>query len=360
MLTHSAHTNITRSAVLADTNQRLARFFDVKISSAGLIDERYEKLWTSISHYSLAGGKRLRPYMTLVAYEAFGGKNIEGMRTIATAQELLHLSMLVHDDIIDRDTLRHGTKNIQGVYIDTYKKLRTDPVEVRHYADSTALLAGDLLLSSAYEMCLESSVPDADKLTAQQYLASAVFSVVGGELLDTDAVLYSDTPTDAKTIALHKTASYSFVTPLVTGASLAHASDADLSTLTDFAEALGIAYQFTDDLLGVFGDEAITGKPTSSDIAEGKQTLLLQEAYRVASPTERATLDELVGKRDLSDNELAAVRTLFITTGAKAKIEDVITSHTNHARQKLHAMKLSPAHGAAFEELIASSTKRTF
>ncbi len=152
------------------------------------VHPHYARLWNSIATLFDAGGKRLRPFMTLLTYQALQRQACHRYLPAAVAQELLHQAMLIHDDIIDRDTIRYHVKNVSGQYRDIYKDIK----DKAHFADSSALLAGDLLLSEAHIQVSLASV-DADiQAKSQEVLSQAVFHVVGGELLDTEASFLSD------------------------------------------------------------------------------------------------------------------------------------------------------------------------
>jgi geranylgeranyl diphosphate synthase type II len=159
--------------------------------------------------------------------------------------------MLIHDDIIDRDDISYGVRNISGSYLDHYETLVPDTNERRHFARSAAILAGDLLLSDAYRLIAQLQVPASAILAAQSLLNEAIYSVVGGELLDTEAAFKKLASAHPEIIATYKTAGYSFVMPLLIGATIAGAPAEDLTILRHLGTKVGIAYQMRDDYLGV-------------------------------------------------------------------------------------------------------------
>lgn len=344
--------------VRADINTMLEEYFSEKISHSATLNHDYAQLWKVLSHLSSAGGKRLRPYMTVLAYQAFGGKDYSGILPIAVAQELLHLCLLIHDDIIDRDFTRYGVNNVSGSYVDIYEKLIQDHNERVHLANSAALLAGDLALSGAYEMTLKSSLPLENITVAQGQLSKSIFAVVGGELLDTESVLHSFSSVDALQIAKLKTASYSFNGPLITGASLAKASPHNLRVLADYAEALGIAFQLTDDLLGTFGDSTVTGKTNTGDLSEGKRTLLMQKTFEKSSQAEHQLLNSLVGKADLTPLEADKIRNIIVDCGAKTEIESLVDAYATKAQSHLQKIAIRSANKQALEQLIHFAANR--
>lgn len=298
---------------------------------------RYGALWQALEGLVLApqGGKRLRPYMTVLAYQGYGGRD-EAIYEVAAAYELLHACLLIHDDIIDRDDVRYGIKNVTGQYIERYG----DTVDGRHFAEGAALLGGDLLLAGAFAFVAASSFSAEDRLAAQADLQAAIFAVAGGELIDMEAVSEPFIDIDTIGIAQYKTAIYSCVAPLQTGARLAGANDKELGLLHDFGVAFGIAYQLMDDVLGIFGDSTKTGKSNTGDIAEGKRTYLMQTAFRMAPPAEQAILTKLVGKADISRTEVNQVRTILDTSGARSATAATMMEYKVAAETALHATAL--------------------
>ena len=317
---------------------------------AGKVSAHYEALWQTIETLYTAGGKRLRPYLTLLSYQAFGGDSLETILPAAAAQELTHLALLIHDDIIDRDLIRYGVRNITGQFIDAYSQIIKDEADRRHYAESAAILAGDLLFSEAYVLVGTSGAEE---------LHTALFGVLGGELLDTEAAFRPDRA-DPLVIAVQKTASYSFTGPLLTGAKLAGASNEQCNTIRALAEQVGIGFQLQDDLIGVFGDEAVTGKSTDGDIREGKFTILIEEFLAKADPSARKEFDDLFGKKNATEEEIARVRQLIIESGAKTAVEQRIGEYRSSALELLKELDFKSEIDAAFTSLIDLCLNREF
>lgn len=333
-------------------------YFEENIEKAKTISTHYTALWEALYAFAKSGGKRIRPQMTLLAYEAFGGKGTSTMLPIAAAQELLHLSMLIHDDIIDRDYLRHGVDNIAGSYEKIYESLVQDSSERTHYAQSAALLAGDLLISGSYQLMMDTSIIPQKIIAIQKMLGESIFEVAGGELLDTEAAFRPAGEIDAETIAHFKTASYTFIGPLMTGALLAHASDADKTLLRIFADNLGIAYQFTDDIIGIFGNEEITGKSTIGDIREGKRTYIIEQFYDIASGEELTEFEKYFGQSDITREEASMVRELLRISGAKRKTEEAVDHHVENALIALAGLRIEDIHKEKLRDLVRTATKR--
>ncbi|MFZ1250662.1 MAG: polyprenyl synthetase family protein [Candidatus Microsaccharimonas sp.] len=342
---------------LVDTHIRY--YCEERKNQAKPIGERYVVLWDAIQSLVLAGGKRLRPYMVVNTYFAYAkNPDITTILPAAVAQELLHAAMLMHDDIIDKDLIRYGVKNIAGQYRDIYAPLINDEQEKNHLSLSAAILAGDMLLSDAHRLLKSVNLPAELVIQADEILSNGIFEVIGGELLDSEVAMYPVGTITAETIAKYKTASYSFVSPLTMGAVLAGASEKEIHLLTQLSEHLGIGYQLRDDILGMFGDSAKTGKSTSTDIIEGKRTMLVEAFDRLANPVQKQRFYELFHNPKASIAELQEVRTLIETAGAKADIERTIFELEDKAFIIVDQLAISEEHKQAFYELLRTSLKR--
>lgn len=348
----------TNTAYMHHIEELLEAVFNEGLSGAKSIDSRYERLWQSMADLVFAGGKRLRPHMVFLAYDAFGGQDPQSIASIAAAHELLHTSLLIHDDVIDRDTLRRGHKNINGIYQDFYRRYDLSDKDTVHYAHSAAILAGDLLLAASHRLIAESSLSSAQKTLAMQHLSRGIFEVAGGELLDIEATFMPFSLSSAATIARYKTASYSFIAPLLTGAALASASPHQQENLQRFAESLGIAYQFSDDILGTYGDEKITGKPFDGDIREGKLTFLIEQYLALTPSGAREVFDATFHNNNATAADIESLRRAIKKSGALENTLKAIDIHTETAKKSLNTLALPKQSHDAFLALIQSLINR--
>lgn len=313
-----------------------------RVAQATVVHPRYERLWREIARIYQAGGKRMRPYLTVVGY----GELDEAIVPVAAVQELLHVAMLVHDDIIDQDTMRHSQATVNGVYETNYAPLL--PVQqTTHYANSAALLAGDALLSEAYY--LVQSAPFSSSVIRQlsERLSQSVFEVIGGELIDVEAGFIMTEYFDPMTIYRHKTASYSLVGPLVSGALCAEVDETTQGILQEFGTQCGIAFQLQDDLIGMFGDEATTGKSADTDVHEGKRTVLIAEHQTMMSDEQAARFAQWFGMRDAPGQVLRQLKVDIEASGAREKTEAITQQYFAQARTTLAKLQ----HGFRRDEL---------
>lgn len=341
-------------AVKRDVNQLLQAYFDAQVARAAAVDPAYAALWEAMSELTMHGGKRLRPYLAVLAYQACGGSDYRRILRPAAAQELLHASLLMHDDIMDRDYMRYGRDNIAGVFRKKYASYISDAATVDHHAAGAALLAGDLMLAAAHQFTAESDFDQAKKRGAMQVLETGMFEVVGGQLLDTQAAILPVGQADSLKIARYKTASYSFMGPLGVGAVMAGASPKTVTGLQLFGRHAGIAYQLADDMLGLFSTEAETGKPAVSDLREGKRTYLLQQTMLLATPRDQKIIAAALGNPQATAGDLATVRDIVAACGAKTRAQDQIAACAQAAFAALDGLKVHPDARARLEQFAHS------
>ncbi|PRY68043.1 geranylgeranyl diphosphate synthase type II [Glaciihabitans tibetensis] len=319
----------------------LNRFFSLAKNRAAAFGPEYVQLWESLEE-NTNGGKRFRPRMVFAAYEALGGTDLEAAAYVGGAFELLHTALIVHDDVIDHDFVRRGIPNISGAFRNRALDAGASNEVAEHNGVSAAVIAGDLALFNAYRLIDRSGVGDAVRGRLLEVMDDALFASAAGELIDVEFSIAADMPRvdDILTMERLKTAVYSFECPLRAGAILAGASEDVVTTLGDFGREIGIAYQIVDDLLGVFGEAAETGKTTIGDLREGKRTVLVAYA---TSTAEWPTIAPLIGKSDLTEDEAAAVRELFISSGARSFAQGLARYYANRALARLAEPHIPPA-----------------
>ena len=311
----------------------LDSFFSLAKTRARAVGPAFERLWITLEN-SAAGGKRFRPRLLLSAYCGFGGTDVVGVAPVAAAFELLHTALIVHDDVIDRDFSRRGLPNVSGWYRDAATTAGIPIPTAEHRGMSTAIIAGDLALFHAYRLAERSTMTDGARERVLQIMDEALFASAAGELFDVDYSIALEPPTVDDVVEMErlKTAVYTFESPLLAGAVLAGAAEEHLEALTAFGRNLGIAYQATDDLLGVFGDESRTGKTTLGDLREGKRTVPI--AYAATTDAWNG-ISRFLGKPDLSGQEADRVREMLIGCGAEVFTRGLASRHAGAAIQSL-------------------------
>ncbi|GAA3707611.1 polyprenyl synthetase family protein [Zhihengliuella alba] len=315
--------------------EELARFFaDAKLRAAR-IGPPYLRLWEALER-AAAGGGRSRPQLVLLAYRHLGGTDAQSAALLAASYELLHTALLVHDDVIDRDTVRRGVPNVSGRYRNRALRAGADAAEAEHAGTSAGLLAGDLALAGAYRLLRRIEAPREVEQRLHDLLDDAVFSSVGGEVYDVELSHAAAPPSmeDLAKTAHRKTSVYSFEAPLRAGAVLAGAPAPAADALQRFGRDAGIAYQLVDDVLGAFGDASSTGKTGCSDLREGKRTVLL--AYAASRPG-WDRIAGLVGRPDLTPADAERIRRVLVDCGARDHAVDLAARHAGRALAALES-----------------------
>ncbi len=301
----------------------------------------------------VAGGKRVRPVLLLLGFEAAGGHTRQAVHGPALALELLHTCALAHDDVIDRAPERRGRPSIHHGFAARHRTAgwSGDPLD---YGEAVAILIGDLAFVQADELFLSAHVPDRALLAGLRRFTVLREEVMVGQYLGLQAATSRTTDRElALTVATLKSGRYSVARPLEIGAELAGADEGFLHGLRAFGDPLGRAFQVRDDLLGVFGAQETTGKSASSDLVEGKRTLLVAETAARLGPADRAVLEAGLGDPSLSADRAAELRELMVGCGARDAVEGYVREAVAQARAALEQLPL-PQHARAHLDAVAS------
>ncbi len=306
---------------------------------------------------AVGGGKRLRPAFAYWGWRSAGGSaaKTDAIITAATAIELVHASALVHDDVMDNSATRRGAPSAHREFT---RLRRADPqlVESERFGISAAILLGDMLLSWSDELLSRSGFKPKAVVRARVYFDKLRTEVVAGQYLDMLAqTSRSTSASDAMRVLRYKSAKYTVERPLQFGAALAKADLPLLTALSSYGIPLGEAFQLRDDVLGVFGESDVTGKPSGDDIREGKRTLLMARAHAKATPEQHDVLAKHFGRADVDADGIAAVQQVFRDTGALAAVETVITELTTAARG---ALKHAPIEDTEARQALLVLTER--
>lgn len=324
------HSSISVEETRQLVDEYMSRMLKKRQAGADEVGQTYSEFWKRIEQTVFAGGKRIRPYLTMVG----NGSVDHRVVPVAAAQELVHCAMLMHDDIIDQDFMRRGQKNINGIYRDIYEK-EIDKTSATHYANSAAILTGDALISEAYYALSTSQFDDSirQRLIAQMH--RSIFEVIGGELMDVEAGFVRSEKFDPMQIYRYKTSSYSFIGPLLSGAYCAGVDQATIERLEAYAINVGIAFQIQDDLLGIFGDEEKTGKSVLSDIHEGKRTIIVAYHEESMDDAQRQRFDEIFGDSAASVESVLTIKKDMSDSGAKQRAAELAEYYFEIASSEL-------------------------
>jgi len=307
---------------------------------------------------SVAGGKMFRASFCWWGHLAVGApRDEDALVRACAALELLHASALVHDDYMDASDSRRGRPATHRTFENEHRGAgwRGDPEQ---YGAAGAILLGDLLLSWSDELLRRCGLPLPVVAPALEIFDLCRTEVIAGQFLDVSAQARGRADVEvAMTVLRYKSAKYSIERPLHLGAALAGAPASTLAELTSFGLPLGEAFQLRDDLLGVYGDPAATGKPAGDDLVEGKRTVLVALALDAAPPADAALLDRSLGT-NLSPEEVQRLREVIDGSGARAQVEDVIDQLTATALAALDRASIDDDAREVLRGLAAAVTDR--
>lgn len=307
----------------------------------------------------LRGGKRLRPAFCYWGYIGAGGQHLHHGIRAAAALELLQASALIHDDVMDNSDTRRGLPAVHRQFEASHiaNGWQGAPAD---FGRAAAILIGDLALVWTDAMLLGSGFDAAALVRAKPIFDSMRTELMAGQFLDVLEQARGGGSVDrALRVMRFKTTAYTIERPLHLGAALADSEPGVMDAYTAFGVPLGEAFQLRDDVLGVFGDPAETGKPAGDDVREGKRTVLIALAQARADAPTRAVLDRLVGDAQLDATGLETVREILRSTGALAEVEARIAKNRDLALAVLETGVIAAGAVDALRGLALASTERT-
>lgn len=341
---------------------RLRRYLHDRRAGTAYIGSDYDVLVAALEDFALGGGKRLRPAFAYWGWRAVvAGEPDDEVLLLFSALELLHACALVHDDVIDDSATRRGRPTVHVKFGELHRarQWRGSP---ERFGASAAILLGDLALSWADDIIFRVDLPAEARRRVQRVWADIRTEVLGGQYLDIVAeASAAESIASALNVDTYKTACYTVARPLQLGAAAA-ADRPDVQDLFgQFGTDLGVAFQLRDDVLGVFGDPAVTGKPSGDDLRSGKRTVLLAEAVELADqsdPLAANLLRSSIGAQ-LSDAQVDRLRQVIESVGALAAAERRIAELTQRALAALAAAPINAAAKAGLSELARMATDRS-
>ncbi|GAB3940548.1 polyprenyl synthetase family protein [Corynebacterium tapiri] len=321
----------------------------------------FEQLETFV----LGGGKRVRPLYGWAGFVGAGGlhNNAEDPAAVVravSALELVQACALIHDDIIDQSDTRRGKPTVHRT-VERHHRDRNFLGSPGHFGEAAAILIGDLALAWADDMISDSGLSDAALRRIRQPWRAMRTEVIGGQLLDVSLEASgSEDETLSRNVNLYKTAAYTIARPLHIGGAIAGCSPELIQSYLGFGKDIGVAFQLRDDLLGVFGNPSVTGKPAVDDLREGKRTELLSVALAQLSQADPALAEELragVG-RTTDPEELARLAELITISGAPKIMEARISDLTSRGLEHLKAAHVPSEVYELLHDLALKSTQR--
>ncbi|WIN01026.1 polyprenyl synthetase family protein [Actinoplanes oblitus] len=337
--------HVSHAGLVNAVEGTLADFLASQIAALDTVDPALGGFARTARDLVMAGGKRLRPTFAYWGWRGVAGPgaSAEPLLPALGALELMHTFALVHDDLMDDSATRRGRPTAHRIF------------GARHgarFGSSAAILVGDLCLVWADQLLARTPLPPVTLLEVRARYDRMRVEAVAGQYLD---VLGETDPSSwsvdrALLVARHKTASYTVQWPLDFGLALAGVTDAEVTeAYRAYGLAVGEAFQLRDDLLGVYGDPAVTGKPACDDLRTGKPTALLMLARRMATPAQLAELESAGIERKA---------TIVTETGAPARVEEMIRSRVTEGLAALASAPIDDEARATLVELATVATQR--
>ncbi|MCW2812072.1 MAG: polyprenyl synthetase family protein [Friedmanniella sp.] len=356
---------------------RLSTFLDTQQPALAAIGDELEPV-LRLARDLLRGGKRLRPAFCVwgsVAAAGLPGPEQPALVAAAASLDLLHVSALVHDDVMDGSDVRRGQpsahRQLEAAHVDA--GWVGDPAA---YGRAGAILLGDLLLMWSAELLQHAGLPAAALARGLPVVEAMRTEVTGGQFLDIVAQAVplappgaGDSPAaaaldhalqQANRVVEFKSARYTVQRPAQLGAALGGGDPALHEALGAYGSPLGRAFQFRDDVLGVFGDPELTGKPSGDDLREGKRTVLVAHAYAHAGPAGRALVAARLGDPALDAAGVADLQQVITESGALAAVEATIEAGYAEAMSALDAAEVTPEGRTGLTAMAEAAVLRSF
>jgi geranylgeranyl diphosphate synthase type I len=313
----------------------------------------------------MRGGKRLRPAFCYWGWRGAGGQDCEQIVTAAAALELFQAAALIHDDVMDDSDTRRGMPAAHRRFATLHRGSGWTG-DGERFGLAGAVLAGDLCLVWSDELFTGSGLDTPglargrvvfdrmrSELMGGQYLDMLEQAVAGGQ-----HAARPDAVARARRVVRYKSAKYTIEQPLLIGGALAGAGHDLLDAYCAYGLPLGEAFQLRDDVLGVFGDPAQTGKPAGDDLREGKRTMLIAKALERATPAQAAVVRANLGDPGLDAAGVAELREVIVSTGALAAVEALVDDLVARSRAALAAAHVVAPARAVLEGLVVAATAR--
>ncbi|MFN2495186.1 MAG: polyprenyl synthetase family protein [Pseudonocardiaceae bacterium] len=351
----------------AEVHRELAAFLAGKRDEAGGLDPRFAAAVDALNEFVLGGGKRLRPTFAWWGWRGAGGSPDDpqagAVLRAVSSLELIQACALMHDDLMDDSSTRRGAPTVHVSFAVRHRAAGWQGSAER-FGAAVAILLGDLALAWADDMLRGAGLWPDELHRAHAVWQAMRTELLGGQYLDVLTQARGDeSPEAALRIDRYKTAAYTVERPLHLGACIGDADPALVDAYRRFGADIGVAFQLRDDLLGMFGDPEVTGKPAGDDLREGKRTLLLACGLRTADEQGRAAAAELlrgaIGDPGVDEDTVTAVREVLVELGAVAEVERRITELTESALASLRIADLAEPAGLRLRELAAQATIRS-
>ncbi|MFX1281386.1 MAG: polyprenyl synthetase family protein [Promethearchaeota archaeon] len=318
--------------------------------------------YSELKDYFLAGGKRIRPLLCIAAYNAFKDNPDEKIIIPSVGIEFLHNASLIHDDIIDKDDFRRGNPAFHFRFRNYYDKYKLKRMIASDFGNSIGIIGGDSAFFLGLEAYFNNDFNKVLNLNAIQLYEQAFIEVADGVLIEMDMVNRSNlTLSDYIEMITLKTGALIEKSVLV-GANYAQVSEVWFKDLSIYSINLGRIFQIIDDILGTFGDEKVTGKPTDGDIRENKLTALKFTALNNLNNEKRNKLIQLLENRNMTNENVQEVKDLFSEADSVSSCKELAYDYFQKAITSLENLNshINSSELEFFESLLNFVMNRKF
>ena len=341
-------------------NDAIKLIYDKKIKS---IKNAFLKVYYSeLREYFLAGGKRIRPLLCIATYNAFEKKNDDKIIFPSVGTEFLHNASLIHDDIIDKDNFRRGKPAFHYRFRQYHEVHDLKKIPTEDFGNSIGIIGGDSAFFLGLEAYLYNNFKQDLNVNAIQYYEEVFKELCEGVLIEIDMVNQQNLKIHDYIEMISLKTGALIEKSILIGANYARVDDKYKTYLSTYGKNLGIIFQISDDILGTFGDEKITGKPVDGDIREGKKTCLLIEAYNTLNDKKRAQLNKLIKMPEITDIEVKEVKELFLEADVINSCKNLADTYYQEAKMSIDKLKgvINQSEIEFFEDLLNFVIKRKF
>jgi len=312
--------------------------------------------------YFLAGGKRIRPLLTIAAYNGITNTREDLIVLPSVGMEFLHNATLIHDDIIDKDDFRRGNPAFHYMFAQYHSKYQFKKMNAADFGSSIGIIGGDTAFIRGSEAYFNKNFAMNLNLNSIRYYRQAFTEVIHGVLIEIDMVNQKNLSIDEYINMVSLKTGALIEKSILIGASYANIKQKYIPHFSKYGVNLGIIFQIIDDILGTFGDEKVTGKPTDGDIREGKRTCLLIEAMNNLGLKKKDHLVNLISKSEIKDEEVEEVRDLFKEADAINSCKKLASKYYEEAKDALDNLKpvVNESEIEFFENLLKFVLERKF
>ena len=341
-------------------NDAIKLIYDRKLKS---VENSFLKdYYSELKDYFLSGGKRIRPLLCIATFNAFTKNQDDKIVLPSVGVEFIHNASLIHDDIIDKDNFRRGKPAFHFRFRNYYQQYNLKKMIDVDFGNSIGIIGGDSAFFLGLEVYLFNEFENDLNLKAINYYEQAFIEIANGVLIEIDMVNQKNlTISDYIKMISLKTGALIEKAVLI-GATYAKVNEKFLKDLSIYATNLGIIFQIIDDILGTFGDEKVTGKPTDGDIREGKKTCLLIEALNKLEINDKSKLEKLIEKPNMTNDDVQEVKDLFLKADVVNSCKELANSYYNESKTSLEKLNnmINQSEYEFFENLLNFVRERKF